>query len=227
MQKHSTDMLKALQHGDSFFPGGAIAMSAGLETLVSDDVVQAAGQVEGFLSGQLHGRWSTFERPLLVATHRAAGELDCISRIDALVEAQTLAAELRDGSLRSGGALLGVHVKLGTTNAAEYQTMVRQARAPGHNVVIQGLVWQGTGISEPTAVAMSAHIFCVGLIGAALRLGVVGHTDAQAILARAHPQILELLATPCMELDEICAFSPQQEIAVMRHETMSYRLFIN
>jgi urease accessory protein len=120
-----------------------------------------------------------------------------------------------------------VHVKLGTANAAEYQAMVRQSLSLGHNVVIQGLVWRGTGISEPAAEAMSAHMFCVGLIGAALRLGVIGHTDAQAMLARVHPDILELLATPCMGLDEICAFSPQQEIAVMRHETMSYRLFIN
>jgi urease accessory protein len=202
-------------------------MSAGLETLVSEDAIKAADQVEEFLSGQLRGRWSAFERPLLVATHRAAGELDCVCRIDALVEAQTLSAELRYGSLRAGGALLGVHVKLGTADASEYQAMVRQSLALGHNVVIQGLVWRGTGISEPAAEAMSAHIFCVGLIGAALRLGIIGHTDAQAMLARAHPDILELLATPCMGLDEICAFSPQQEIAVMRHETMSYRLFIN
>ena len=202
-------------------------MSAGLESLVSDDVVQAADQVEGFLLGQLRGRWSTFDRPLLVAVHRAGGNLDRVSGIDALVEAQTFAAELRYGSLRSGGALLGVHVNLGTAHAAEYQSMVRQSLVPGHNIVIQGLVWHGTGISETMAEAMSAHTFCVGLVGAALRLGVIGHTDAQAVLARAHPDVLELMATPCMRLDEACAFSPQQEIAVMRHETMSYRLFVN
>ena len=31
-----SDRLLGLQHGDSFFPGGAIALSAGLETLVND-----------------------------------------------------------------------------------------------------------------------------------------------------------------------------------------------
>jgi len=227
MRTNSADVLKALQHGDSFFPAGTIAMSAGLETLVSDGAAQTADQIEGFLLGQLRGRWSTFDRPLLIAAHRSAGELERTAQIDALVEAQTLAAELRYGSLRSGGALLGVHVKLGTVNAAEYQAMVRQSLAPGHNIVIQGLVWQGTGISESTAEAMSAHTFCVGLVGAALRLGVIGHTDAQAVVAQAHSDVLELMATPCMGLDEVNAFSPQQEIAVMRHETMPFRLFAN
>ena len=37
-----------------------------------------------------------------------------MSRIDRLVEAQTLAVELRRGSCRSGAALLAVHEKLGT-----------------------------------------------------------------------------------------------------------------
>lgn len=202
-------------------------MSAGLETLVNDDVIRNADGVEEFLSGQLRCRWSTFDRPVLVAAHRAASDLDRIAEIDAQVEAQTLAAELRDGSIRAGGALLGVHVKLGTANAGQYQSMIRQALAPGHNTVVQGLVWRGRGISEPASEAVSAHTFCVGLIGAALRLGVIGHTDAQAVLSRAHPHITELTASPCKGLDEVRAFSPQQEIAVMRHETMSYRLFIN
>ena len=89
------------------------------------------------------------------------------------------------------------------------------------------VIWATFGRREQGWLALTSGIFSVGLIGAALRLGVIGHTDAQAMLARVHPDILELTATPCMGLDEICAFSPQQEIAVMRHETMSYRLFIN
>jgi urease accessory protein len=222
-----SDRLLGLQHGDSFFPGGAIALSAGLETLVNDGEVRNADQVEVFLTGQLHGRWSTFDRPVLVAAHRSGEDLDRLAGIDLQVEAQTMAAELRKGSLLAGRALLGVHGKLGTPNARQYQNMVRQSGTPGHNTVVQGLVWRGTGISEPMAEAMSAHTFCLGIIGAALRLGIVGHTDGQAMLSRNLPGIAELLSAPCMGLNEVSTFSPHQEIAVMRHETMSYRLFIN
>ena len=202
-------------------------MSAGLETLVDDGEVGTASQVEAFMTGQIHGRWATFDRPVLVAVHRAGCDLDVVAGIDLQVEAQTLAAESRKGSRQAGGALLGVHVKLGTPNAQQYRNRVRESAAPGHNTVVQGLVWRGAGISEHMAEAMSAHTFCVGIIGAALRLGVVGHTDAQAMLSRARPGVAELLSAPCMGPNEICAFSPHQEIAVMRHETMSYRLFIN
>jgi len=202
-------------------------MSAGLETLVSENSIRDADEVEEFLSGQLRCRWSIFDRPVLVAAYQAADDPDRLAGIDAQVDAQTLATELREGSIRAGGALLGVHVKLGTANAGYYQSMVRQALAPGHNTVIQGLVWRGSGISETAAESISAHTFCVGIIGAALRLGIIGHTAAQAVLSRAHPGITELMAAPCKGLAEVSTFTPQQEIAVMRHETMSHRLFIN
>ncbi len=231
MMKPSTesfaDRLLGLQHGDSFFPSGAIAMSAGLETLVSDGEVRTAVELEAFMTGQLEGRWSSFDRPVLIAVHRAGDDLDVVAGIDTRVEAQTLAAELRKGSRQAGGALLGVHAKLGTPNAQQYQQRVRNSLAAGHNTVVQGLVWRSSGVSEPMAEAMSAHTFCVGIVGAALRLGVVGHTDAQAMLSRARPSITKLVSAPCVGLDEVSAFSPHQEIAVMRHETMPYRLFLN
>ena len=184
-------ILRSLQHGDSFFPAGAIAMSGGLETLVDERRIDSAHAVENFLTGQLQCRWATMERPIVVAASRTCKNLEVLRGIDAQVEAQTLAAELRVGSMRSGRALLQVHANLNTENAGEFREMIQKGQAIGHNMVVQGLVWGNIGLSEKLIEAMSAHGFCVGFLGAALRLGVLGHTDVQAVLGRLHKMIGE------------------------------------
>ena len=109
------------------------------------------------------------------------------------------------------------------------RAMVRQAQGAWAQYGHPGAGLAGERhIRDRLAEAMSAHTFCVGLIGAALRLGVDRPYRCPGGVGAGAPGYLELTGrTPCMGLDEVSAFSPQQEIAVMRHETMSYRLFIN
>ncbi len=226
-QIENGDILLSLQHADSFFPSGATAMSGGLETLVNDGRVTSSDQVEMFVHGQLKFRWALFDRQILVATWRATDSLPRVGDIDALVEAQTLAADARAGSKRAGQALLGVHARLGTAQAAEYQRMITDEMAHGHNTVVQGIVWNSIGIRETTAELMSAYSFCVGIAGAALRLGVIGHIDCQRIITRARRIIQQIMLDEATGLYGAYSFTPEQEIAVMRHETMPYRLFVN
>jgi urease accessory protein len=220
-------ILKSLQHGDSFFPAGGIAMSGGLETLVDEHRINSVQMVEDFLTGQLQCRWATMERPIVVAASRTCTDLEVLCEIDAQVEAQTLAAELRGGSVRSGRALLQVHSSLDTNNAEEFREMIQKDRAIGHNMVVQGLVWGNVGLSEHLIEAMSAHTFCVGLLGASLRLGVIGHTNVQAVFGHLHEIISGTLKETSIPLEGVSAFSPEQEIAVMRHENSTHRLFFN
>ncbi len=110
----AASLLAVLQHGDSFFPSGSLAFSWGLETLRNDGLIQNAEDVEWFVMDQLRHRWATMDRPVLVAAHRAADDLESVVAVDLLVEAMSLAREARDGSRRAGAALLSVHHSLGT-----------------------------------------------------------------------------------------------------------------
>ncbi|ODS03346.1 hypothetical protein AUC71_10190 [Methyloceanibacter marginalis] len=75
---------------------------------------------------------------------------------------------------------------------------------------------------------MSAHAATVGLLGAAVRLGIVGHLDAQRILTKAHAVIKNIVANlPASDLDQLLSYAPAAEIAAMRHETRDARLFFN
>jgi urease accessory protein len=223
----SQSLLGALQFADSFFPSGSIAFSWGLETLRADGELVSVEQVGHFLAGQLVHRWAPFDAPVLVAAMRADGRLDRLADLDDLVEAMTLATELREGSRRAGASLLRVHAELGTSDAAEYREAVAQRKARGHLPVVQGMLWKATGLSEDVCRAVSAHTLCTGIVGAALRLGMIGHLDGQKILLKVRPVLVELLRLPPGEADDLYAYTPHAEIAAMRHEVQDSRLFAN
>jgi urease accessory protein len=219
-------LLASLQNADSFFPGGGIAFSWGLETLIADGLVQGAEQVSLFVEGQLEQRWAQCDRVALVAAYRAVDMVE-IQRIDRELEAMTLALELREGSRRAGGSLLAVHERLGTPGAAQYRPCIRAGEAHGHLPVVQGYLWRAAGLSEASAQAASAHTFCVGLLGAALRLGAIGHIHGQDALIRLRPRMAALIAQPVPDVEEMYTCTPAAEIAAMRHEVQTSRLFAN
>jgi len=63
------------------------------------------------------------------------------------------------------------------------------------------------------------------MLGAALRLGLIGHLDAQRILSALRADIAELLSASAPPLSSLIAYSPATDIAMMRQETRAGRLF--
>ena len=143
------------------------------------------------------------------------------------MEATQLGRLGREGSRQLGAALLGVHERLGTKGAAEYRAWVRRGDAPGHQAVVQGLVWWGVGLSQGESLAVGAHGSALALIGAALRLGLIGHLDGQRVLLELRKPLARLIAPPVPGLERISAYAPSAEIAMMRHEMRKSRLFSN
>lgn len=236
--------LTALQQADSFFPGGAVAWSWGLETLLADGRLgaddsasgnrrrrgirhQRSASLLGFIQGQLRHRWGSFDRAFLLAAWQAADDHQQLQSLDQRIEAMTLAAELRQGSRRLGLSMLGVHAGLDTPGAAAYRQIVLPGAAPGHLPVVQGMLWRALDMNPDDCQLAAAHSLCTGLASAALRLGLLGHLEAQQVLTQVQPTILELLVEPAPLPDQVHGFSPLAEIAVMRHETQDLRLFAN
>ncbi len=221
------NLLGALQYADSFFPSGSIAFSWGLESLRADGEIVAPEHVAQFVEGQLVRRWDSFEVPVLIEAMRAQGDFDRLAELDEQVESMTLATELREGSRRAGASLLKVHAGLETPGAAEYRQRIAARSARGHLPVVQGLLWNATGLSEGAARAVAAHTLCTGMVGAALRLGMIGHLDAQKILLQVRPVLVALLRRPVGAVEALHAYAPHAEIAAMRHEVQDSRLFSN
>lgn len=244
-------LLLALQLGDSFFPSGGSAFSWGLESMQCDGMVSSAEQVFGAMSGLVEQRWAGFDRPLLRAAHAASWRphpsagpspidriddgpanaaitpFDALIALDELCEAMSLNAGARSASRRLGFTQLRVHGELGLANAAGYLQVVRAGRAIGHLPVAQGLVWASLGLSIEDTEAMSAFSLCTAVAGAAIRMGVLGHIDAQKLLMRMRARIAAVLDTPAPDLDAMWTGAPALDIAALRHEPRAARLFAN
>jgi len=220
-------LLKVLQHGDSFFPSGAVSFSWGLESMVQRGLLTNAEDVESFIIGQLRARWANFDRTIVACAHGAAADLAEVSEIDELCERLSPVAELRQGSRRMGDALLSIFQRMGSPAATGYRKLQKQLSLPGHLAAMQGLIWREVGLSETAAVAISAHAFCTGLASAGLRLGCLTHISAQRVLTQARVEAATIAALPLIPLDAISSHALQAEIAVMRHASQDVRLFAN
>ena len=219
--------LAALQFGDSFFPSGAVSFSLGLETLHADGIVADVAGLKEFLADQVMDRWATAERAFLAAAHGACPDWPAVAEIDALQQAMTLPRELREGSRKGGAALLGVHARLETPGAAAYRDRLRAGSAHGHLAVVQGVVLKGAGLDLARAEGVSLHGLCAMILGAALRLGLIGHLDGQIMLRGLRPRMATLLAETAPGLDEVRSYVPLADVAAARHEGAAVRLFSN
>jgi urease accessory protein len=221
------EALAVLQFGDSFFPSGAVSFSWGLEGLSDSGVVTGADTVRDFVIGQLRARWAEFDRPVVVAAHQVQMSLDEVAVIDAQVETQSPCADLRSGSHRMGEAMLSVFARLGIGDAAAYRDRLKRGDAFGHLPAMQGYLWGRAGLSEREAVALSAHTFATGLLGAGIRLGCLSHIEAQQILIATRKEAASLAALPVSPIGEISSFAIEVEIAVMQQANNSLRVFAN
>ena len=131
-----------LQYGDSFFPSGAISFSWGLEALVSEGRLISFADAWGFISGQLHGRWASFDLPVVIAAHRANSDLGAVASIDEQVEVHTAMAELRSASRRLGEAMLVMHVIESEAALHTQAIVIRRAVAAfdAHDVVVLDMI---------------------------------------------------------------------------------------
>ncbi|AOF82783.1 ureF family protein [Methyloversatilis sp. RAC08] len=226
--------LAMLQFSDSFFPGGATAFSWGLESLRLDVQVSNAEQVFGLLQAQVSHRWAGLDRPLMQLAHQAftaCGDtpalLDVLCDLDRLCEAMSLTRGWREASRRLGFTQLRMHADLGVACAQRYLETVRGGHAPGHLPVVQGALWAAYRLPAGSCDAMAAGGLCTSIIGAALRMGMIGHVDGQRLLTRMRPVIAGVLSQPPPAREDMSSGTPALDIAAMRHEARSARLFAN
>ena len=219
--------LLMLQHGDNFFPTGGVSFSWGLEGLCDDGELSGSDALFQFVVGQLRARWAGVDRPIVVAAHRSAFNLMKIVQLDDLLDALTLSREFREASRKLGGALLAMHRRLQTDGAQAYFEAGKKRSLWPHLAIAQGMLWRRLGLQEEAAAAISGYVFCVTFLSAAIRLGLIGHTQSQSFLTDLRKEIAIILETPPPDMQDIGAFTPHADIASMRHETKHARLFSN
>lgn len=221
--------LGSLQLADSFFPSGGYTLSHGLESYAEAGLLDAAS-LPAIASGLIRYSVGPTDAVALALTRRAAteGDLDAIAEIDRRLTAVKLAREPRQASMRLGRQMLALARDVfGDEVAGSYLALVRADDLPGNQAVAMGIMKAGFGIPVWEAVAAELYAFAASCAGAALRMTLIDHRQAQRVIRDLAPVVIAITDEALTRtVSEIGGSAPLAELMAMRHETADLRLFV-
>jgi urease accessory protein len=228
-------LLSLLQLSDSAFPSGRYTLSYGLEGLVQSRLLTVPGDsstLTALLGDSIRFGAAPSDGLALACAHRAAGadagvDLDLLTEVDTRLTAVKVPREVREASTRTGRAVLAAATAAIGGNALQhYAEGVRRGDWPGNHAVVVGLLSASLNVSCLDAVVGDLYAFASGWVGAAVRLGLVDHRGAQALLHRVRP-VIAAAALEVINRDaaEISSCTPFLDVMAMRHEHAELRLF--
>lgn len=224
------EFLNALQLSDSFFPTGLYTLSHGFEAFVQARLVSKA-EVEVLLRDYLENVLGPADAVALSRAHRATQgrDLGRLMEIDRRLFAMKLVREARESSRRVGRRILTTVVKLNPDGLLEdYRAAVDAGTCPGNSAVALGASAATLGIGRREAMLIELYTFTASILGAAIRLIRLDHEEAQFILARLKPLMVQVVqANMDKDLEGMRAFAPLIDIMGMAHERAPIRLFIS
>jgi urease accessory protein len=223
-------LARLLQFGDSMFPIGAFAFSAGLESAIQTGVVTDGPTLFAYARTAID-QANRGDGVALVHAHRAAaaGDLDALARIDALVHARTLSSEARTMSVRLGKRCteMAAHV-LGVPLLLSWSERIEAGEVPGCYPVALAASFAAQG--QPALDAFVVHQYGVGttILGAALRLMRIDHLDTQRMLYALNGDVeAAYRAAAATELSDMSGFAPLIDILAAVHVRAHVRLFMS
>jgi urease accessory protein len=221
---------RMLQFGDSMFPIGAFAFSAGLESAIQKGIVINAATLRAFARTALE-QAARGDCIALIAAHRAAtaGDIDTLVQIDAQVYARKLSEEARTISVRTGKKFteLGVEV-VGAPLLCTWRECIKKSVTPGCYPVALAINFAVQDLAACQAFVVHQYGVATTILGAALRLMKVSHIDTQTILYELTGQVPGMYETAAAaRLSDMTSFAPLTDILAAVHTKAHVRLFMS
>ena len=208
------------------FPVGAFAYSHGLEWAVEAGDISNAATCEAWISDLLvHG--SGYNDAIIMAAAYRAVTIRDRAALGVVAE---LAVAMQPSSERHLEAIAQGNAFLTAARAAwEVPSLAFLKSAWDGDVaypVAVGALSAGHDIPLSTTLDAFLLAFSATLVSAAVRLGPIGQTDAQRILAALMPTIRKTaILASTSTLDDLGSAAFRSDLASLRHETQYTRLF--
>lgn len=228
--KITLEDLGFLQLSDSLFPTGLYAMSNGLEALLKTKKLRR-NDIQELIDVFLRQQVGPSDCAALGNAFESLKKSDLKGLINAdqTLYSMRIIEEVRNASVRSGIQLLKCVSSFVKRNAmlGGYQKSVIDGEASGIYAVSFAVASWSLDIPKHKAGLMLLYGFTVSIIGAALRLGILQHFEAQAVIHDLKPSILESLQKNIdRPLSGLWQFAPGLDILQIKHEQMSSKMFI-
>ncbi len=208
------------------FPTGGFAYSHGLEAAVREGRVADAGAVRGWVEVLLARGSGWNDLVLMAQAHRAAadGDKEALAGLAELATALSGSAERRRETLTLGAAFLAAARPWIRAEGAGWPLSGEGAEMP--LPVVAGAVACHAGLPLAGSLVAYAHNLSASLVSAAVRLVPLGQSEWVTVLRDLSPAVVANARRAAgSALDELGSAALVSDIAAMRHETLSTRLF--
>lgn len=204
-------------------PVGGFTYSQGIEWAVEAGWIRTAGDLEEWLSDQLHHALATLDLPVLLRLQAAVAEEDQaeVAHWSDRLLASRETAEFRAEERNRGRALADLLANLEIPGAAEWKPWLSSCQAAGF--AFAAVHWH---IPASDAALGYAWNWLENLVLAAVKIVPLGQTQGQQVIHGLMPLLPSVVATASdCDDDDIGASSPALAIASSAHETQYTRLF--
>lgn len=206
------DRLRLQQWLSPAFPIGAFAYSQGLEQAISAGVVRDADALHAWVAALLRHGSGRFDAILLAQARHAGADLDALTDL-------TLAHA-------SGPERVTELLELGRAFTTTINAITGQALPARPYPVAVGVATRALGLPTGEVVLFFLQAMAAQLVSVGVRFMPLGQTDGQVILARLAPEIVALAGScAAAPLEALASTTPGTDLATMRHETMTVRIF--
>ena len=209
------------------FPIGAFSYSHGLEAAVESGQVADRRSLETWVVAIVTQGGGRVDADILREAHRAAaaGDVAALVAVNRHGLAFRGAAELALEASSQGDAFLAACRLAWSVPLLDCWAAALDGEPASHAAAF-GAAAGATGIPLPAALAGYLQAMAANLISAGLRLGVIGQTDGQRILAALEPMVVRAAAEALDRSEsEFGSASVLADLAAIAHETQRTRLF--
>lgn len=208
------------------FPVGAFAYSHGLEWAHEAGDVSDAASLQAWLADLLEHGAARNDAILFVQAHRSAAvqDLERLSELTELALALATSAERRLETSTQGDAFVTAIAKSWPCDAVDL--LRKTAQMPIAYPIAVGVAAAGHGLALAPSLQAFVLGFIANLVSAAVRLGVIGQTDGQRVIAALVPRVEELASSMIEStLEDLGGAAFRSDLASLQHETQYTRLF--
>jgi urease accessory protein len=249
----NTGLYRLLAWASPAFPTGAFSYSHGLEAAAADGAVQDRATLEAWIAALVIRGSGRIDADILRDAWRAAAASDDagLAEVNRRGLAYRATAELALESGQQGAAFTaaynvawaaphpnplpagGERERAGATQIPRHVYGEREGPSPqgwegegNCHAAAFGAAAARAGISLPETLTAYLQSFAANLMSAGLRLGIVGQTDGQRILAALEPMVAAAVeAAMARGPEDFGAAAFAADLASMAHETQYTRLF--
>ncbi len=223
--------LGVMQLSDSFFPTGIFATSNGLEFLFKEKKIHEMTDLIEIIKTNIIQQIGPTDCVALANVVDGANknDFDKVIEADKIVFATKPIKEIRNASTRSGVQLIKCVSEFVSNDKIlnQYKDNITKNKAHGVFPVAFAVCCNALEIKKEKSMAMMLYGFTVGIVGAAIRLGIIQHFEGQKIIHSIKPIISQTIKEYSNKsLLEMWQFAPQVDVVQMSHEKMDSKMFI-